>query len=336
MILIIGNFLTVHGYNPTFLELLANDLKLRYNVYCVSKKKNKLIRLLNMCFHFYKNLIKIKLVIIDTYSTKAYFFALVISCMSKIHNKPYILILSGGNLKARLKKSPSFSNILKNSSKNISPSIYLCNIFKNYNTFYIPNYIDLNQYPFRKRTKIKPNILWVRSFHKIYNPKMAILVLNMIVKNYPEARLCMIGPSKDNSINEVKELITKFKLKNHITITGKLNKKDWISKSTDYDIFINTTNYDNLPVTLLEVMALGLPIVSTNVGGIPNLIRDYETGILVERDNSNEMAEKIISIIDNQVDGKEISENGRMEAETYDVHILKQKWFKLIDEVLNK
>ena len=41
MILIIGNFLTVHGYNPTFLELLANDLKLRYNVYCVAKKKNK-------------------------------------------------------------------------------------------------------------------------------------------------------------------------------------------------------------------------------------------------------------------------------------------------------
>ena len=113
MILFIGNFLTVHGYNPTFLELLANDLKLRYKVYCVSKKKNKLSRLLNMCFHFYKNLINIKLVIIDTYSTRAYFFALVISYMSKIHNKPYILILSGGNLEARLKKSPSFSNILK-------------------------------------------------------------------------------------------------------------------------------------------------------------------------------------------------------------------------------
>ena len=54
-----------------------------------------------------------------------------------------------------------------------------------------------------------------------------------------------------------------------ITITGILRKAEWIELSKDYDVFINTTNVDNMPVSVIEAMALGMPIVSTNVGGIP-------------------------------------------------------------------
>ena len=116
MILFVGNFLTIHGYNPTFIELLVGDLKNQYNIHCVSDKKNKVVRLMDMCIQFYNNLSQIKLVVLDTYSTNAYYFSLAIAMLSRIHNKPYILILSGGDLETRLKKSPSFSIMLKNST----------------------------------------------------------------------------------------------------------------------------------------------------------------------------------------------------------------------------
>ena len=87
--------------------------------------------------------------------------------------------------------------------------------------------MDLELYPYKERTSINPKILWVRSIHKIYNPTMAVIVLHSVIKDFPEAHLCMVGPVKDNSINEVNNFINKFKLSKHITFTGKLNKKDW-------------------------------------------------------------------------------------------------------------
>ena len=81
---------------------------------------------------------------------------------------------------------------------------------------------------FQNRETIKPKILWVRAFHKIYNPKMEILVLKSIMHDYPDAQLCMVGPDKDNSIDLIKDLIKKFGLEKNVIITGILTKKDWI------------------------------------------------------------------------------------------------------------
>ena len=132
MILFAGNFLCKHGMNPTFLELLATDLKNKYPIHIVSDKKNKIFRLLDMLCQFYKHIYKIDLVIIDIYSSHAYYFGLIMAIVSKIHNKPYLLVLSGGNLGERLKYSSSFKSILNNSTSNISPSKYLLETSKKY------------------------------------------------------------------------------------------------------------------------------------------------------------------------------------------------------------
>ena len=126
---------------------------------------------------------------------------------------------------------------------------------------------------------------------------MAILVLKKIIHDYPEATLCMVGPQKDHSIDLVQDLIKNLGLKKNVIITGILTKKDWIKLSKDYNIFINTTNYDNHPVTLLEAMALGFPIVSTNVGGIPSFLTHDKIAKLVKRDDVNSKASCIIEYL---------------------------------------
>ena len=319
------------------MELLADDLSERYNTLCVSNKKNKFIRLFDMCIQYYKNLKKIKLVIIDTYSSNAYYFALFLAVLSKIHKKSYILVLSGGDLENRLHKSKSFTFILKNSKYIISPSKYLYDIFNkyNHNTEYIPNYLDLDLYAYKKRTSIDPKILWVRSIHKIYNPTMPVLVIKEIIKKYPKVKLCMIGPQKDDSIIEVKKIIKENKLEENIILTGKLEKKEWIKLSEEYDIFINTTNYDNHPVTLLESMALGLPIVSTNVGGIPNLLTHDLTAKLVKPNDISGMVSNILHYLSNDEKRINISSNARnMIENNFNRDTIIKQWYQLIDNII--
>ena len=55
-----------------------------------------------------------------------------------------------------------------------------------------------------------------------------------------------------------------MKIRKNVIFQGRLTKHEWVELSYNYDIFINTTNYDNQPISVIESMALGLPIISTN------------------------------------------------------------------------
>ena len=95
-------------------------------------------------------------ILIDVYSTNAFYYAYVFSLLSFIFRKNYILFLHGGNLPARFKKSTKMVNfIFANAQKIVSPSNYLGSFFTNrgFKIEVIPNIIDLNNYPFFKRKK---------------------------------------------------------------------------------------------------------------------------------------------------------------------------------------
>ena len=145
----------------------------------------------------------------------------------------------------------------------------------------------------------------------------------------------MVGPVKDKIImKKISKIICKLSLQDHVIFSGKLSKIEWAKLSEKYDIFINTTDYDNTPITLLEAMALGLPIVSTNVGGVPFLINDCVTGILVEPDDSDQMANKIIGIISGKIDGFRIANNARKAVTEFNKLNIIPKWYSIIDKYM--
>ena len=123
---------------------------------------------------------KAKLVLIDTYSNLAFYYVLVIASLARVFNVPYVPVLRGGNLDHRLQKSPVLSKMIFGYSKNnITPSMYLQEQFQKagYVVKYIPNFIELEKYPYKERNECSLKLLWVRAFHGIYNPTMAIRVL---------------------------------------------------------------------------------------------------------------------------------------------------------------
>jgi glycosyltransferase involved in cell wall biosynthesis len=331
-ILYIGNDLRKSTRYTTTMDTLSYLLSSSgYNIYKSSSKVNKGFRLLDMWITIIRLRKKLDFVLIDTFSSSNFYYALVTSQLCRFYRLKYLPILHGGNLPYRLKKYPKFSSLIfKNSYQNIAPSGYLKYEFEQmgFKTLLIPNIIPIVDYTYKVRKKITPKLLYVRAFAKTYNSTMAIEVMKKLIRVYPMATLCMIGPDKDGTLADVQDLISTYGLDKSVEITGVLAQKEWHKKSKAFDIFINTTNIDNTPVSVIEAMALGLPVVSTNVGGMPYLIQHNVDGVLVEKNNPSAMTTEICKILEENK--YSLALNARKKVENFDWNIVKSKWMKIL------
>ncbi|WP_026935521.1 glycosyltransferase family 4 protein [Christiangramia echinicola] len=331
-ILYLGNKLEKHGFSPTSIDTLPSLLKAEgYRVDSVSSIRNKPLRLLHMLGSVILKR-NVDLVLIDTYSTTNFWYAVLSAQACLLLSTPYIFILHGGNLEDRFSRSSSrILNLFRKAKANVVPSDFLKDKLKRFqlrNMVYIPNSIELSEYDFIKRNKVAPKLLWVRAFDKVYNPEMAITVLEILRKDYPEAKLCMVGADKDGSHEELKKMAKDEDLA--VKFPGKLKKSEWIDLSNEYDIFINTTSIDNTPVSVIEAMALGMPVVSTNVGGIPYLINNTENGLLVDSNDAEAMAMAVKQLIEHPELTEKLSVQGRQKVENFNWGKVKPLWLELL------
>ena len=334
-ILYLGNKLAAKGFTPTNIDTLGPLLEQEgYDLFYAGTKKSKLLRFAKMVQMIFTCRKQVDYVLLDTYSTQYFWFAYAASQFCVFFDLKYIPILHGGDLPKRLSKSPKASLfIFGKSYRNIAPSFYLKKAFEKagfHNIGVIRNSIKLADYPFRnERNYEEPRILWVRSFAEIYNPMLAIQLVEKLMLPYPRTRLTMVGPDKDGSLKKCRAYALKHKLP--IIFTGKLSKTEWIAQSSNFNIFLNTTHYDNTPVSVIEAMALGLPVVSTRVGGIPFLVKHGETGFLYEDDDLTGLLSLVEKVLKDQEKRGEIIRKARLEAEDYNWIQVKREWLKLLD-----
>lgn len=331
-VLYVGNALSNKGKTITTIETLGNHLSKFSAIKIASNKSNKVLRLLDMVKLVLFNRKNTDFVLIDTYSTTNFYYALIISQLCRVLKIKYIPILHGGNLEKRLKHNNKLSKLIfQNAYRLVAPSNFLKTVFNSYgfdNVIHIPNTIEIDSYKFESRRINSIKLLWVRSFTSIYNPEQAINVLeNLINKGY-KAQLTMVGPDLDGSLEKVKSLTKRRNLE--VNFTGKLSKQKWINLSKTHNIFINTTNFDNTPVSVIEAMALGLPVVSTNVGGLSFLIDGGKEGLLVPPNDIKAMVNGIIKLKDDRVLTDKLITNARIKAEGFDWNVVKPKWKALL------
>lgn len=332
-LLYIGNKLSSSKTNPTTHTTLEEGLKAEgYEVISASPVKNKVLRLSHMLMVFFKSFRRADKVLIDVYSTQNFWYAALIGRLSEAFSKEYIPILHGGDLKKRFSRSPSATRrLLQNAACIISPSVYLKEEVEKLgfgNVKYIPNPLHLEKYDFKKREYLKPKLLWVRAFDRIYNPLLAIKALEILRNPFPEAALCMVGPDKDGCLQTCRRYAEERKLP--VKFTGKLKKKEWTRLAADYDIFVNSSNIDNTPVSVIEAMALGIPVVSTKIGGIPFLIEEGSTGFLVPPNDPEAMAEKILELLEHPEIAGNFSQNGMERVKEFDWELIKNEWHKVL------
>ncbi len=323
-----------HGVTPTTVETLSERFQVDIDVTVSSRMKNKVLRIFDMWYAVWKNRSKADVVLIDTYSDSAFFYAKTCGKLCRVLNVPYIAFLHGGNLPKRFNSSPESSKkYLEGAQDIVSPSGYLKHAVDTHfglDANIIPNYIDIENYPFKKVEDFSSiNILWVRSFHQTYRPVMAVDLLSILRTKGFDARLTMIGPDKDGSMEETRKRSAELGLDSYLTITGRLSKKDWIALAASHNVFLNTTSIDNTPVSVMEAMALGLPVITTKVGGIPHLFQDGKEGIMVPDATAERLADVVTSLSKSPQTVASLSVAARKKAEEWDWSVVRKRWMDL-------
>lgn len=336
-IIYIGNLLQGRGLNPTTIDTLGDKLEADVDLVRASKYSNPVLRLLHMWFIILAKADKNSLLLIDTYSSSAFHFAWTSAWISRRLGMKYIPYLHGGSLPRRYDKSPSISRkYFEEAHKIVSPSNYLKEATEKKferKVKVIPNFIELENYTYKTKEHLKTiKLLWVRSFARIYNPELALQVVSALAKIDVKVHLEMVGPDKDGSGEACRQKAREMGIDHLIKFRGRLSKFDWIKLSQECNIFINTTNADNTPVSVMEAMALGMPVVTTNVGGIPFLFKNRVEGIMVEPENVEAMVHEIMNIKSDPIFSKKLSVNARRMAENWDWNVVKRQWMQLFED----
>jgi len=337
-LLLVGNYLSGPLYNRNVWQDLAFRLQaFGYDVITTSHRQNKLLRLADMLWTIWHQRNHYQLAQIDVFSGPAFTWAYLSGGLLKKLNKPFILTLHGGNLPQFSKSHrDQVQRLLMQAAAVTVPSSYLLTTMQDYRSdlILIPNAIEISNYSFIERNTPRPDLIWLRAFHEIYHPQMAIEVLQRLQNQFPEVKLTMIGPDKGNgSFQKTQELADDLHLRSSVSFSGGVSKSDvpiWLNKG---DIFLNTTNFDNTPISVMEAMACGLCVVSTNVGGIPFLVEDGVDALLVPPNDPDAMAAAVKRILIEPGLASKLSSNARKKAEQFDWSIILPQWEKLLESI---
>jgi len=308
-------------------------------VITTSDKEDRFQRLRDIFMTVIKRRNDYQIAQVDVYSDMAFIWAEMSCILMKLLQKKIILTLHGGNLPAFSQQHAlRVKNLLNLAHTITAPSEYLKEAMTNFrrDILLVPNPLNIRQYPFLLREEPKPKFVWLRAFHDIYNPELAIKAFSELIINFPQAHLFMIGPDKgDGSYQRTVDLATRLNLNDHIDFIMGVTKSEvplWLNHG---DIFLNTTNIDNTPVSVMEAMACGLCVVSTNVGGIPYLVNNGENGLLVRPNDPVDMANAMRRIIYEPELGSRISQAARNKVTCFDwAHILPM-WDQLLSSLIS-
>ena len=207
-ILLVGNFLSRHVATRTVGEELAERLAANgWQVAATSSMLPRLARLLDMQRTIWSRG-PFTVAQVDVYSGPAFLWAEAACWSLRRRDTPYVLTLHGGKLPEFAERWPRRVRQLLGGARVVTtPSPYLLKSMAPYrqDLRMLPNPLDLAAYPFTPRRQLEPHLVWLRAFHRIYNPELAPRVLSRLVDAHPQAALTMVGPDKgDGSLERTR------------------------------------------------------------------------------------------------------------------------------------
>jgi glycosyltransferase involved in cell wall biosynthesis len=323
------------GFTPSPVEALIPLLKEKgYVCMTTSKKTDRLKRLFDMLSCIIKTRKWSEIICLQVYAYRSFVVEDIASWVAKRFNKKIIMVLHYGDFPNFLRIFPKWSKrVLQRADQIITPSQYLQKAVQGFgfSVKVIPNLILIQKYPFRQRDFVRPSIIWMRSFFRYYNPTLALDAFKLIKEQYPDAELTMAGSNKGLE-KMTKEYAYKIGLIDSVKFPGFLSMNSKQAEFSKHDIYLNTTIIDNMPISILEAAAFGLPIVSTNVGGIPYILQDEKNALLVPSNNPDAIAKAIMRIIEKPGLAYRLSLAGRQLAESCGPDFVIPLW----EEILSK
>lgn len=254
-------------------------------------------------------------------------FTVPVLFLCSVFNKPVIINYHGGdayNYFIKHKRLLAWS--MKRCHRLVVPSAFLHKVFETlgYESIVIPNFANIERFSYKKNNDYAPIILSTRNFTDVYNIACAINAFKYVVNKYPLAKLNLAGDGPE--LDNLKKLASDLSLKENIVFLGNIPNDKMPAIYSKSCIFINTSNIDNMPGSIIEAFASGLPVVSTNVGGIPYMVEHGLTGLLAEPDDSKRLGEHLLFLIENPDVSRNLTQNGKEYIKKLTWINIRQKW----------
>jgi glycosyltransferase involved in cell wall biosynthesis len=337
-VFIAANFLSSAGGSRSVVEDLAERMCAGgYRLVTASHHRGGLLRGAHMLATALLRRASYDAAVVDLYSGRAFFIGEALSIVLKLLGRPFVLALRGGALPRFAEQHPRrVRACLGRAAAVAAPSPYLLEEMRPFHdaTLLLPNPVNLAAYEARVRRSVEPRLVWLRSFHEIYNPTLAPQVVALLTHEFPDIQLTMVGRDKgDGSFGRTREAADALGVSDRITFTGGVLKRDVPDILRRGDIFLNTTDVDNTPVSVLEALASGLCVVSTNVGGVPHLLEDGRDALLVPPRDAAAMASAVRRLLNEPALAERLSRAGLAKAARFDWSQVMPQWEALLASV---
>lgn len=253
--------------------------------------------------------------------------------VAKLYGKKTVLNYRSGEAEDHLRRWPQTSMpIFRMVNEIVVPSEYLVDVFGKFGLVgrAIFNFVDADRFCFRERRPLRPVFLSNRNLEPLYNVSCLLRAFVIIQRRFPEARLIVAGDGSQRDYLE--KLARELELRN-VEFTGRVAPEQMHDLEDTADIYLNSSEIDNMPGSIIEAFSSGLPVVTTDAGGIPYIVNNERTGLIVRCGDYEAMAAAAVRLLEDQALAARLSNAAREECKKYEWAAVKSEWLKLYHEL---
>jgi len=217
--------------------------------------------------------------------------------VSRLLGRPVVMNYRSGEAPDHLRRSAVARHTLRAVDCNVVPSRFLQSVFADYgiDARVIPNTIDHGRFPFTLRDPLRPRLISTRNFEALYDVDCTIRAFQQVQARFRDATLVLVGSGSREP--ELRRRVAELGLQG-VTFAGRVAPKDIPAYYAAADIYVQTPAIDNMPSSILEAFAMGLPVVSTDAGGVPVMVADGVHGLLAPIGDADQIAANVLMMLD--------------------------------------
>jgi len=241
--------------------------------------------------------------------------------LASMAGKPALLNYRGGEAAAFFARSARLAGCsLRRASAIAVPSCFLAELFACYGltAHIVPNIIDLQRFaPAARRTSpAAPVILVARHLQALYDNASAVRAFALVRASVPGAQLVLAGDGPERAT--LAQLAQQLGVADCVRFAGHVDNAAMPALYGACDIVLNPSLADNMPISVLEALASGVPVVSTDVGGIGALLQHGVTALLVPAGDAPAMAQALLSLLRQPQRAQALARNGLAHVAQFD------------------
>jgi L-malate glycosyltransferase len=248
--------------------------------------------------------------------------------VARLLGKPVVMNYRSGEAPDHLKRSAIARATLRSVDRNAVPSRFLHDVFAGFGirSEIIPNIVDLDRFAFRLRSPVRPAVLSTRNFEPLYNVACTLRTFRRVQDRHPDATLTLVGAGSQDAA--LRQLAAELGLRN-VQFAGRVAPGDIWKYYADADIYLQTPDIDNMPSSVLEAFASGCAVVATNAGGVPAILTDGVHGLLVNCNDHDAAAARILRLIEDPALSARLTTAARASCEPYRWTTVRAQWLAL-------